>query len=141
PKTNTAEKCSLCYHRITKGLTTACCEACPTGARQLADLKRPEDPIHEYLRTHSVQILKPHMATGAKVFYNGMDGSVRSTQRSKEARCKSRSKASCIPTRSSSNGASSSSSIRSSRDWSPAPSFLPLWNASFASRPSNRPTA
>jgi len=33
PKTNTAEKCSLCYHRITKGLTTACCEVCPTGAR------------------------------------------------------------------------------------------------------------
>jgi hypothetical protein len=44
PKTNTAEKCSLCYHRITKGLTTACCEVCPTGARQLADLKNPKDP-------------------------------------------------------------------------------------------------
>jgi hypothetical protein len=29
------------------------------------------------LRTHTVQVLKPHMATGAKVFYNGMDGSVR----------------------------------------------------------------
>jgi len=77
PKTNTAEKCTLCYHRITKGLTTACCEVCPTGARQLADLKNPKDPIHEFLKTHTVQILKPHMATGAKVFYNGMDGSVR----------------------------------------------------------------
>ena len=77
PKTNTAEKCSLCYHRITKGLTTACCEVCPTGARQLADLKNPKDPIHEFLKTHTVQVLKPHMATGAKVFYNGMDGSVR----------------------------------------------------------------
>ena len=77
PKTNTAEKCSLCYHRITKGLTTACCEVCPTGARQLADLKNPKDPIHEFLRTHTVQVLKPQMATGAKVFYNGMDGSVR----------------------------------------------------------------
>lgn len=77
PKTNTAEKCTLCYHRITKGLTTACCEVCPTGARQLADLKDPKDPIHEFLRTHMVQVLKPHLATGAKVFYNGMDGSVR----------------------------------------------------------------
>lgn len=77
PKTSTAEKCTLCYHRITKGLTTACCEVCPTGARQLADLKNPKDPIHEFLRTHTVQVLKPHMATGAKVFYNGMDGSVR----------------------------------------------------------------
>ena len=77
PKTETAEKCTLCYHRITKGLTTACCEACPTGARQLADLKNPNDPIHEFLKTHSVQVLKPYMATRAKVYYNGLDGSVR----------------------------------------------------------------
>jgi Fe-S-cluster-containing dehydrogenase component len=77
PVKHTAEKCSLCYHRITKGLTTACCESCPTGARQLADLKNPKDPIHEYLKTHSVQVLKPHLATGAKVYYHDLDGSVR----------------------------------------------------------------
>ena len=71
------DKCTLCYHRITKGLTTACCEACPTGARQLADLKNPKDPIHEFLKTHSVQVLKPQMATGAKAYYYGLDGSVR----------------------------------------------------------------
>ena len=34
-------------------------------------------PIHEFLRTHKVQVLKPHMATGAKVYYNGLDGAVR----------------------------------------------------------------
>jgi len=50
PKKKTAQKCTLCYHRITKGLTTACCENCPTGARQLADLKNPNDPIHEFLK-------------------------------------------------------------------------------------------
>jgi len=77
PTTNTAEKCSLCYHRITKGLTTACCENCPTGARQLVDFKNPKDPIHEFLKTHSVQVLKPYMATKAKVDYYGLDGSVR----------------------------------------------------------------
>lgn len=77
PDRHTAEKCTLCYHRITKGLTTACCESCPTGARQLADLKNPHDPIHAFLKTHMVQVLKPHLATGAKMFYNGLDGSVR----------------------------------------------------------------
>jgi Fe-S-cluster-containing dehydrogenase component len=77
PQKNVAQKCTLCYHRISKGLTTACCENCPTGARQLADLKDPKDPIHEYLRTHSVQVLKPHMATGAKLFYHNLDGAVR----------------------------------------------------------------
>ena len=77
PKKDIADKCTLCYHRITKGLTTACCEACPTGARQLVDLKNPNDPVHAFLRNHRVQVLKPQMATESKVFYNGLDGSVR----------------------------------------------------------------
>jgi len=77
PASETVDKCNLCYHRITKGLTTACCEACPTGARQLADLKDPKDPVHEFLRTHTVQVLKPHMATGSKMYYANLDGTVR----------------------------------------------------------------
>lgn len=77
PRTQTADKCTLCYHRITKGLTTACCEVCPTGARQLGDLKNPKDPIHAFLRDHPVHVLKPQMATGSKVYYNALDGAVR----------------------------------------------------------------
>ena len=77
PRTHTADKCTLCYHRITKGLLPACVEVCPTGARTLADLKDAKDPVHEFLRTHPIQVLKPQMATGAKIFYNGLDGSVR----------------------------------------------------------------
>jgi Fe-S-cluster-containing dehydrogenase component len=77
PRTHTVDKCSLCYHRITRGLTTACCEVCPTGARTLADLKDPEDPIHDYLRNNKVAVLKPNMATRSKVYYRGLDGSVR----------------------------------------------------------------
>jgi len=77
PEKQVVDKCTLCYHRISKGLTTACCETCPTSARTLADLKNPNDPIHEFLRTNSVQVLKPHMATGAKLYYKGLDESVR----------------------------------------------------------------
>jgi len=77
PTKHVADKCTLCYHRITKGLTTACAESCPTGARQLADLKNPKDSVHEFLRLNTVQVLKPEMATGAKVFYKDLDGSVR----------------------------------------------------------------
>ncbi len=77
PETQTADKCTLCYHRITKGLTTACCENCPTGARQLVDFKNPKDPIHAILRESKVQVLKPYMATGAKVYYKSLDGAVR----------------------------------------------------------------
>lgn len=77
PEKQTVDKCTLCYHRITQGLTTACCEACPTQARVLADLKNPEDPVHEFLRANKVQVLKPHMATRPKVFYHALDGAVR----------------------------------------------------------------
>lgn len=77
PVKRTAGKCTLCYHRITKGLTTACCENCPTGARQLVDLKNPNDPVHALLKDNAVQVLKPHLATRAKLYYKGLDGSVR----------------------------------------------------------------
>src|SRR5664280_3475144 len=77
PETETVDKCTLCYPRIPRGLTTACCENCPTGARQLVNFKHPNDPIHAFLKTHHVQVLRPQMATGAKVFYNELDGAVR----------------------------------------------------------------
>jgi len=77
PRSQTVDKCTLCYHRITRGLTTACCEVCPTGARALGDLKNPSDPIHDFLRDHKVHVLKPQMATGSKVYYADLDGSVR----------------------------------------------------------------
>jgi Fe-S-cluster-containing dehydrogenase component len=77
PRTHTVDKCTLCYHRITKGLTTACCEVCPTGARMLGDLKNPKDPIHKFLRENKVTVLKPQMATGSKTWYKGLDGAVR----------------------------------------------------------------
>jgi Fe-S-cluster-containing dehydrogenase component len=77
PAQQVVDKCTFCYHRISQGLTTACAETCPTGARTLGDLKNPKDPIHEFLRTNSVQVLKPHMATGAKLYYRALDESVR----------------------------------------------------------------
>ena len=41
------------------------------------DLKNPKDPVHEFLRTNNVQVLKPQMATGSKVYYKDLDGAVR----------------------------------------------------------------
>ncbi len=77
PEKHVVDKCSLCYHRLTKGLTTACCENCPTGARLLVDFKNPNDPVHEFLRNNKVEVLKPYMATGAKIYYKDLDGAVR----------------------------------------------------------------
>ena len=78
PRTETVDKCTLCYHRITKGLTTACCETCPTGARQLGDLKNPKDPIHEFLRdTPGAGAEAADGDRRRRSYYNGLDGSVR----------------------------------------------------------------
>jgi len=37
PKYKVAEKCTFCYHRIMKGMKTACVDACPFGARQIGN--------------------------------------------------------------------------------------------------------
>lgn len=81
PVRETADKCTLCYHRITKGLLPACVEACPNGARIFGDMNELSKPIeeavhpefHEFMSTHNVQVLKPHLGTRPKVFYNNLD--------------------------------------------------------------------
>lgn len=79
PVTHTAEKCTLCYHRITRGLRPACVEVCPTQARVFGDLKNPvpNDPLQEFYRKNRVEALKPYLGTDPRVFYAGIDKEVR----------------------------------------------------------------
>ena len=79
PITHTAEKCSLCYHRITRGLKPACVEACPTGARAFGDLDNPQqnDVIQAFIQKNKVQVLKPHLGTKPCVLYADLDKEVR----------------------------------------------------------------
>ena len=79
PVTRTAEKCTMCYHRITQGLRPACVEVCPTGARLFGDLRNPSanDPIQNFLHANKLQVLKPHLGTKPKLKYAGLDSEVR----------------------------------------------------------------
>jgi Fe-S-cluster-containing dehydrogenase component len=79
PVTKTAEKCTLCYHRITRGLKPACVEICPTEARIFGDLKNPlpDDPIQRFIKNNKVHSLKPHLGTEPRVLYAGLDKEVR----------------------------------------------------------------
>jgi len=72
-----AEKCTFCYHRITKGMESACVQACPFGARQLGNLKDPDDPVAKKIMTQRVSILKDEYGTKPQVFYIGLDERVR----------------------------------------------------------------
>ena len=76
PQKNTADKCTLCYHRITKGKLPACVEVCPVGARVFGDLSDPQSPISNFIRDNAVMVLKPHLKTGAKVYYKGLSKEV-----------------------------------------------------------------
>ncbi|MBI5383598.1 MAG: 4Fe-4S dicluster domain-containing protein [Verrucomicrobia bacterium] len=79
PTTHTAEKCTLCYHRITRGLLPSCVEVCPTQARIFGDLKTagPDAPIRQFYQNNRVQALKPHLGTEPRVLYAGIDKEVR----------------------------------------------------------------
>ena len=72
-----AEKCTFCYHRITKGMKTACVQACPFGARQLGNLKDENDPVGKTIMTKRVGILKDEYGTKPQVYYIGLDERVR----------------------------------------------------------------
>jgi len=77
PEKHTADKCTWCYHRITKGLMPACVTVCPTGARKFGDLKDESSEIKELLATQRLNVLKPELNTEPFCFYIGLEQSVR----------------------------------------------------------------
>lgn len=77
PDTRTADKCTWCYHRITKGRLPACVEACPTAARQFGDAADPDSPIAKVLRSERVDVLRKGLGTHPRVYYIGLDAEVR----------------------------------------------------------------
>ena len=77
PVHRTAEKCNFCYHRISKGKEAACVQACIFDARRMANLKDPEDPVTQIIKTERVQVLKDEYGTKPHVFYLGLDEKVR----------------------------------------------------------------
>lgn len=77
PQKNTVDKCTLCYHRLKKGLNPACFDVCPTGARIYGDLHDLNSTLHKFLKEHDCMVLKPSLNTGAKLYYNGLSSEVR----------------------------------------------------------------
>jgi len=69
----TADKCTLCYHRIRKGKMTACVEACPRDARICGDLRDPKSKVRRVLRERRYDVLKPDLGTDPKCYYVGLD--------------------------------------------------------------------
>ena len=77
PHTHTADKCTWCYHRTSKGLKPACAHACPTGTRLFGDMKDPYDPVRHIIEEERVNVLQPQLLTKPKCYYIGLDKEVR----------------------------------------------------------------
>jgi tetrathionate reductase subunit B len=77
PVKKVANKCTLCYHRLKKGLDPACMEVCPTGARMYGDLRDKNSKIVLFLKENTTQVLRPNLNTGSKLYYNELSSEVR----------------------------------------------------------------
>lgn len=77
PIEHVADKCTFCYHRISKGGNTACAQACPFGARQIGNLRDPNDPVAQTVLSQRVGVLRDEYGTKPHVFYLGLSKEVR----------------------------------------------------------------
>jgi tetrathionate reductase subunit B len=77
PVLKVADKCTFCYHRITKGLQTACVNACPFGARRMCNIHDINDPITQIIMNERVGVLKDEFGTKPQAFYIGLAQEVR----------------------------------------------------------------
>jgi len=66
-----ADKCTWCYHRITKGQKPACVEICPVGARRFGDANDPSSDVAAEAAAAGAQPLHPEYGTRPRVLYLG----------------------------------------------------------------------
>jgi len=71
-----SDKCTWCYHRITKGLQPACVDACPVGARIFGDRNDKQSAINQFIRDNRVEVLRVESGNAPNVFYVGIDKEV-----------------------------------------------------------------
>ncbi len=70
------DKCTFCYHRITRGSLPACAEVCPANARIFGDLNDATSPVSVALSETRVRVMKPALGTKPRVSYIGLEGEV-----------------------------------------------------------------
>ncbi len=78
PRTQVADKCSFCAHRVDRGLLPACVETCVGGARVFGDLQDPRSEVSRLLHTLPTAVLNPAAGTRPQVFYIGLAGQLQS---------------------------------------------------------------
>jgi Fe-S-cluster-containing dehydrogenase component len=67
-----ADKCTWCYHRVSRGELPACVTVCPTQARMFGDLKDPQSEVARVLQEDNWDVLKPEQHTESMCLYLGL---------------------------------------------------------------------
>lgn len=82
PRTHMADKCTWCYHRITRPRKNgqqrkpACVSSCPVGARIFGDLKDPHGHLTLLLKRRTYRVLRPALGTEPNCYYHGLEREV-----------------------------------------------------------------
>ena len=63
------EKCTMCWHRLAKGLQPACMELCPGRARYWGDLNDPESEVAKLVRERGHVRLLEDRGTNPSVYF------------------------------------------------------------------------
>ena len=63
------EKCTMCWHRLAKGLQPACVEQCPGRARHWGDLDDLDSEVSRLIREREYKQLLPDEGTKPSVYY------------------------------------------------------------------------
>lgn len=72
PRSNTAQKCNFCAHRVDAGLKPSCEIVCPTQAIISGDLDDPDSEVSRLIDTVPSQVRAPEQGTLPKLFYLGV---------------------------------------------------------------------
>jgi tetrathionate reductase subunit B len=70
------DKCTFCYHRITRGMLPACAEVCPVNARIFGDLRDANSAVSVARNEKRTRVMKPALGTRPRVSYTGLEGEV-----------------------------------------------------------------
>jgi len=66
-----ADKCTWCYHRISRNQLPACVEVCPVGARKFGDASDPNSEMAVLVRERAPEQYRPEYGTDPRVYYLG----------------------------------------------------------------------
>lgn len=65
----TVEKCTMCAHRLERGLEPACVGACPARARFFGDFDDPASPVSRLAVERPSRLLSPEKGTEPSILY------------------------------------------------------------------------